>query len=283
MKIGINLLLWTDHPTKKHGPLLEKIKKWGFDGVEFPVISMEKDDITELAKRCDGLGLDRSAILAFGADQADPVNPDPKLRQAAVDLLKSSIDKTRDIGADVLVGPIQQGLGRFTGAGPSEDEWKRAAEVIRQAAAHAATMHVDLAVEPLNRFEMFLFNTIDKGSEFCRDVNMPNVGILADTHHSNIEERHTGRAWSRASKQIFHVHISENHRGVPGQGRAVTPDVFRALRTSGYDRWLTIEAFGLDVPSLITPLHLWRPLFERVEDVPVLGLKHIQDGWNAAA
>ena len=283
MKIGMNLLLWTDHPTKKHGPLLEKIKKWGFDGVEFPVISMEKDDISELAKRCDDLGLDRSAILAFGADQADPVNPDPKLRQAAVDLLKSSIDKTRDIGADILVGPIQQGLGRFTGAGPTGDEWKRSAEVIRKAAAHAATMHVELAVEPLNRFEMFLFNTIDKGAEFCRDVNMPNVGILADTHHSNIEEQHTGRAWSRASKQIFHVHISENHRGVPGQGRAVTPDVFRALRRSGYDRWLTIEAFGLDVPSLIPPLHLWRPLFERVEDVPVLGLKHIQDGWNAAA
>ena len=283
MKIGMNLLLWTDHPTKKHGPLLEKIKKWGFDGVEFPVIAMEKDDISELAKRCDDLGLDRSAILAFGADQADPVNPDPKLRQAAVDLLKSSIDKTRDIGADVLVGPIQQGLGRFTGAGPTEDEWKRSAEVIREAAAHAATMHIDLAVEPLNRFEMFLFNTVAKSAEFCRDVNMPNVGILADTHHSNIEEQHTGRAWKRASEQIFHVHISENHRGVPGQGRAVTPDVFRALRTSGYDRWLTIEAFGLDVGSLITPLHLWRPLFERVEDVPVLGLKHIQDGWNAAA
>ena len=228
MKIGMNLLLWTDHPTKEHDPLLEKIKKWGFDGVEFPVIAMEKGDISELAKRCDGLGLARSAILAFGADQADPVNPDPKLRQAAVDLLKSSIDKTRDIGADILVGPFQQGLGRFTGAGPAADEWKRAAEVIRQAAAHAATMHVDLAVEPLNRFEMFLFNTIDKGAEFCRDV-------------------------------------------------------FRALRTSGYDRWLTIEAFGLDVPSLITPLHLWRPLFEREEDVPVLGLKHVQDGWKAAA
>ena len=152
MKIGMNLLLWTDHPTKKHGPLLEKIKKWGFDGVEFPVISMEKEDITELAKRCDDLGLGRSAILAFGADQADPVNPDPKLRQAAIDLLKSSIDKTRDIGADILVGPIQQGLGRFTGAGPSADEWKRAADVIRTARTaclHDARRLGRRAAEPL--------------------------------------------------------------------------------------------------------------------------------------
>ncbi len=37
MKFGMNLLLWTDCPTvAEHGPLLEKLKTWGYDGVEFP-------------------------------------------------------------------------------------------------------------------------------------------------------------------------------------------------------------------------------------------------------
>ncbi len=283
MRVGINLLLWTDHPSGKHGALLASIKKWGFDGVEFPVISMEPADVKEMAKRSDDLGLQRSALLAYGAEQADPPNPDPKLRQAAVDLIKKSIDQTRELGADILVGPIQAGLGRFTGAGPSPDEWKRAVEVIRTCGEHAATMHVRLGVEPLNRFEMFLMNTVKDGARFCRDVDLPNVGMLADTHHSNIEEEKTADAWSQVAAHIYHVHISENHRGTPGSGHAVTPQIFEALKKAKYDGWMTIEAFGLKVPSLIPPLHLWRKFFEKEEEVAVLGLKHIREGWKRAA
>ena len=143
MKIGINLLLWTDHPTANDAPLIEKIKGWGFDGVEYPVIAMSDEEVRDSAKLLDNLGLGRTTLLAYGADQADPLSPDPKLRQAAVDLIKSSIDKTRNLGARVLVGPFQAGLGRFTGAGPTKDEWQRAVEVIREAAEHAASMHVE--------------------------------------------------------------------------------------------------------------------------------------------
>ena len=282
MKIGINLLLWTDHPSAQHASLVERIKGWGFDGVEYPVLGMSEEDIRASAKILDNLGMGRTALLAYGADQADPLASDPKLRRAAVDLLKSSIDKARALGARALVGPLQAGLGRFTGAGPTQDEWKRSVDVIHEAAEHAASMHVDLAVEPLNRFEMFLMNTVRAAARFCRDVDMPNVGMLADTHHSNIEENRTGRAWSAVADRIFHVHISENHRGVPGQGQAVRPDVFRSLRKSGYDRWMTIEAFGLKVPGIIRPLHLWRPFFQKEEDVAILGIRHIQEGWKAA-
>jgi D-psicose/D-tagatose/L-ribulose 3-epimerase len=284
MITGINLLLWTDKPTaREHGPLLDQIKKWGFDGVEFPVLAMEAADIRELGKRCDGLALKRSALLAYAAADADPVSPDPKLRRAAVDLIRRSIDKTRDIGADILVGPIQQGLGRFTGSGPSKEEWSRSVEVIRQAGQYAAGMHVKLAFEPLNRFEMFLMNTISEAARFAAEIALPNVGVLADTHHSNIEEEQPAAAWARAGSRILHVHISENHRGIPGRGHAVSPAIFGALRKSGYDGWLTIESFGLKVPGLIMPLHLWRPLFEREEDVAVLGLKHINENWQKAA
>ncbi|MBI1899249.1 MAG: sugar phosphate isomerase/epimerase [Acidobacteria bacterium] len=284
MKIGINLLLWTGRPTAAgHASLLERIERWGFDGVEFPVIAMEPPDIGALARRCDALGLKRSALLAYPAGAADPVSPDLQLRRAAVDLLKTCIEKTRDLGADILVGPFHQGLGRFTGAGPTRDEWNRSRDVIREAAQHAAGMHVRLAVEPLNRFEMFLTNTVADAARFAAEVGMPNVGVLADTHHSNIEEERPADAWARVAKHITHVHISENHRGIPGSGHAVTPAIMRALRDSGYDGWLTIEAFGLKVPDLVPVLHLWRPVFRNEEDVARLGLKHIRETWNRAA
>jgi len=36
MKIGFNMLLWTTHVTKEHLPILETLKKVGYDGVEIP-------------------------------------------------------------------------------------------------------------------------------------------------------------------------------------------------------------------------------------------------------
>jgi D-psicose/D-tagatose/L-ribulose 3-epimerase len=95
-------------------------------------------------------------------------------------------------------------------------------EVIHEVGEHAASMHVDLAIEPLNRFELFLTNTVESAARFVGDVGMSNVGILADTHHSNIEEEQPAESWSRVAKQIRHVHISENNRGIPGRGHAAT-------------------------------------------------------------
>jgi len=283
MKVGMNLLLWTDHPTAGHRGLLKQIKGWGVDGVEFPVIAMTAQDIEAGRKACDSLELGRTAILAYGAEQADPTSPDPALRKAALELIRESINKTRDLGAGILVGPFQQGIGRFTGAGPTEDERKRAAEVLQKAADHANSMHIKLAIEPLNRFEMYLTNTVDAAARLCRETGQPNVGILADTHHSNIEEEKPALAWAAVAADIAHVHISENHRGIPGSGHAVPAEIFRALRKSGYDEWLTIEAFGHKVPSLIRPLHLWRSFFEKEEDVAVQGLVYIRKGWEQAA
>jgi D-psicose/D-tagatose/L-ribulose 3-epimerase len=277
----MNLLLWTYRPTMaEHAPLIKQIKEWGFDGVEFPVFAMGNDDIRQLAKLCDDLGLGRTAILAYGADAANPLSKEPAQRQAAVDLLRKSIDQTRELGSDVLVGPMQVGLGYFTGAPPTDDEWSRSVDVIHQAAEYAATMHITLGVEPLNRFEMYLTNTIDSAARFCRDVDLPNVGILADTHHSNIEEERPARAWKKAMDSIVHVHISENNRGVPGRGQAIPPAIFRTLRRGGYDGWLVIESFGNKVPELIGGLHLWRPYFDDEDEVAVEGLRFIRQGWQ---
>jgi len=283
MKIGMNLLLWTAKPTaREHGPLLAQIKNWGFDGVEFPIAGMEPADVREMARRCDDLGLGRTAIVALGAAQHDPINPDAALRQAAVTELKRCCDVTRELGAELLCGPIFQGLGRFSGVGPTPDEWGHAQQVLREVGQYAAQSHLKLALEPLNRFEMYLVNTVGDGARFCRELNLPNVGLLADTHHSNIEEERPATAWAAVAPHIFHVHLSENHRGIPGSGHAIGMEMFRMLRSVNYDGWLTIEAFGLQVPDLIPRLHLWRPYFQREEDVAVQGCRYIRQCWDRA-
>lgn len=277
MKVGMNLLLWTDHITaREHKPLITKIKEWGFDGVELEIAPITREDIKELSQHCDELGLGRTTILALDASIADPASADKKLRDSAVEAIKSAVDKTREVGADLLVGPLFQGLGRFSGQAPTEEEWKWSVDTIRSAAEYAQRAGVRLALEAINRFEMYIVNTVADGARFVEMVDMPNVGLLVDTHHGNIEEVDTAQAWSQHAKHIFHVHISENHRGIPGNGQAIPASIFDTLKEIGYDGWLTIEAFNQSVPGLIPRLHLWRQFAEKDEDIAILGNEFIR-------
>ncbi|MHC4797527.1 MAG: sugar phosphate isomerase/epimerase family protein [Planctomycetota bacterium] len=279
MKVGMNLLLWTESPRfGEHHKIVERIKGWGFDGVEFPIASTPDEDIRLFDKQCGDLGLGRTVITALGADQADPVRGDAKLRGAAVDEICRMVDKTKLVGADTLVGPLFQGLGRMTGKPPREEEKQWSAETLRKAGEYAAINDVRLALEPLNRFEMYVVNTLGDGLKIVKQIGLPNVGLLADTHHGNIEEKDLVGAWSAVASYIFHVHMSENDRGQPGSGHAIVPGVFDVLCDCGYSGWLTIEAFGLDEPSLIPRLHLWRSFGHSGREVATGGLKFIRAG-----
>ena len=133
-----------------------------------------------------------------------------------------------------------------------------------------------LALEPLNRFEMFLVNTLADGVRFVRDVGLPNVGLLADSHHAHIEEADTARAWLDAADYILYIHISENHRSTPGTGQALPPAIFQALQQMQYQGWLGIEAFGQAVPERIARLHLWREFSDSEDDIARKGLHFIR-------
>ncbi|GGG60644.1 sugar phosphate isomerase/epimerase family protein [Paenibacillus radicis (ex Gao et al. 2016)] len=277
MKVGMNLLLWTDKPNpSEHLKLLQSIKEWGFDGVELAADSMDAGDAKAFGLILKELGLGCTAIAALDASVADPASRDSRLRDNALATLKQAISNTHLMGAEVLCGPLFQGLGRFTGQGPQTDEWNYAVETLREAGRFAAELGVRLALEPINRFEMYLVNTLEEGVRFVKQVGLPNVGLLADTHHGNIEELNVPDAWRQAAAHIIHVHISENNRGVPGSGHAVTEEIFDVLKEIGYDGWLTIEAFGQQVPGLISRLHLWRDYSEHPDDAARLGVQHIR-------
>ncbi|RXZ79692.1 sugar phosphate isomerase/epimerase [Paenibacillaceae bacterium] len=277
MKVGMNVLLWTDRPDpSSHQRLLHSIKEWGFDGVELPADNMAPGDALAFARQLQELELECTTIAALDASVADPAGAERKLREGALDTLKLAIDNTCALGGQVLCGPLFQGLGRFTGQGPQQEEWNYAVDTLRQAGEYAAASGIKLALEPINRFEMYLVNTLGEGTRFVQQVGLSNVGLLADTHHGNIEEANVAQAWREAAPHLVHVHISENHRGVPGSGHAVPAEIFDVLGEIGYDGWLTIEAFGRQVPGLASRLHLWRDVSEHQDDAARLGAQYIR-------
>jgi D-psicose/D-tagatose/L-ribulose 3-epimerase len=264
MKYGINLYLWADHMHDGLMPVLERLKKIGYDGVEVPIFDLDTAQWTMWAKRLDELGLERTANTVI-APEHNPLSADPKTREAAYRHMQGVVDCCAAVGSSILCGPHQVALGVFTGKGATEEEWKRSVDHLHRVAEYAATANVILAEEVVNRFELYHVNTLDQGIRLIDEVEHPNCRIHLDTFHAHIEEKNTAAAIRRAGRRIAHVHISENDRGVPGTGSVAWGPTFDALREVGYDSWLTVEAFGNFLPNLAAATKIWRPLFASEE------------------
>src|SRR5258707_4175700 len=280
MKIGMNLLLWPTQVTEEHYPHLEKIKSTGFDGVEIPIFGGDEAHYQKLRKKLDELEL-KSSTVTVATPEASAISSDPAIRRAAAERLKTIVRHSAILGADILCGPFHQALGVFSGAGPTEEEFKRAVDVHREVADEAQRHDVCLAIEFLNRFECYFLNTTAAAAAYVRRVGHPNLKTMFDSFHANIEEENLPRAFSENVTEIAHVHVSNNDRGVPGRGHIDFPALFRVIKSSGYNGWLTIEAFGRALPELVEPTRVWRDFFKQPDDVVTDGYKFIRDTWNA--
>ncbi len=260
IKVGMNLLLWSDNPSfAEHGQLLDKCKQIGFDGVEFNVgLIADMDECKRFGDHAKALGLGVTTVGIFNPAECNPISPDRRLREATFPVFKDHIDRTLAFGGTLICGPFFQALGYFSGERPTLQEWKWSQEALRPCFEYAGEKGIIVAAEPLNRFEIYLVNTVDTAVEFVKEMDMPHVGLLVDTMHANIEELNVAEAYRKALPWIKHVHISENDRGVPGTGHACGQDVFDVFKNGGYDGYLTIEAFNLGAPSFTGALHLWR-------------------------
>jgi len=266
MKYGINLYLWADDMHDDLMPVLEKLKKMGYDGVEVPIFDLDLAKWKLWAKRLDDLGLERTANTVI-APEHNPLSADPKIRDAAYQHMRSVVDACAAVGSPILCGPQQVALGVFTGKGATEEEWKRSVDHLRRVAEYAAGQDVVLAEEVVNRFELYHVNVLDQAVRLVDEVGHPNCRIHLDTFHAHIEEKNTADAIRRAGSRIAHVHISENDRGVPGTGSVAWDATFGALGDIGYDGWLTVEAFGNFLPNLAAATKIWRPLFDSEEQL----------------
>ena len=282
MKVGFNMLLWATHVTEERFFLFEALKKTGYDGVEIPVFEGDPEHFRRIGQVLKDEGLKATAVTVMPNAAHDATSSDPEARAGAVRHIGWATDCTEALGGTLLTGPLHQALGRFSGSGRTEEEWANAVETLQTCADHAAKAGIGLSIEPLNRFECYFLNLVEDSARFVDEIARPNVGLLFDTFHSNIEEKDTAEAVRRHIAAINHVHISANDRGTPGKDHLDWPTLFGALKGSGYDGWLTIEAFGRSLPDLAAATRVWRDFFPDPEEVYTFGHKHIRDGWAAA-
>jgi D-psicose/D-tagatose/L-ribulose 3-epimerase len=260
-KTGMNLLLWTTHVTEQHDAILDQIKGLGFDAVEVPIF--DTADLTpfeRLGKRIKALGLGATAVTVMGAEN-NPISPDRKIRDAAVAHLDRVMECGQAFGCEILCGPLHSAIGVFSNEAPTEDEFQYGVETLQRAAEKAQARGIRMAIEYLNRFEIYFLTTAEQAARFVRAVDHPHCKMMYDSFHAHIEEKDQARAIASCAAETIHVHISENDRGIPGTGQVHWDGVFRGLEQTGYNGYLTIEAFGRALPALAAATRVWRDLF----------------------
>jgi D-psicose/D-tagatose/L-ribulose 3-epimerase len=280
--LGFNMLLWSTHITEEHFPLFAKIKQAAFDGVELPIFEGTPDHFRTIGRAIRDNGLRATAVTVIPDAARNCASEDPAIRSAGLDHLKWAIDCLAAAGGETLCGPFYQPLGVFTGDPPTKAERANVVSVHRDAAAYAARHNIKLSVEPLNRFECYLLNTVADSAAVVRQVSEPNYGLLYDTFHANIEEKDPVGVIAPNIAQINHVHFSENDRGTPGKGHVPWAATMTALKQSGYDGWCVIEAFGRALPDLAAATRVWRDFFPNRDEVYQFGGTFLREEWAKA-
>lgn len=278
MQIGINTWVWASPLTDERlERLIPHIAALGFDRVELPIENIgdwNAGPARTLAARhrlgisvCGAFGPERD-FLASGAD----------VRNAAAAYLRHCIDIAEAVGAANVVGPFYSAVGRVRQIDHQQRETDLGLLVqqLRPLAHYAADRGVTLCLEPLNRFETSVFNTVAQANELVDRVDHPALGLLLDTFHMNIEERSIGDAIRLAGRRLRHFHACENDRGAPGSGHIPWDDVARALHDVRYDGPVVIESFSAEVKSIARAAAIWRPLASSQDALAEDGLRFLR-------
>ncbi|MDE3149769.1 MAG: sugar phosphate isomerase/epimerase [Acidobacteriota bacterium] len=276
MKFGIHSLLFHETFLEKDLPLLDEIKRMGFDAVE--IIPFDPDGFPAAKVRRAAADLGLTVNMGYGLPvEYNIISPDPAVRRRGVEFSKKLIDLSNEAGAEVFGGMIYCGWGYLTGRPRTDEEWKWAVENFRSIAEYAAsTSKLVIGIEPVNRFESHFINTARDAVRFIDEVGTDNVKVHLDTFHMIREEDNMRAAVLTAGAKLGYVHACENQRGIPGSGLVPWTEFFTALRDVGYDGCVTIESFDPDMPSIAKLCCIWRKLAESPQQLATEGLRFLR-------
>lgn len=260
MRFGINGWVWTSPVTTQEVERLAPlVKQFGFDHFEIPLETIGDVDSSRAGEILREHGLTVSTCAAMGPDR-DLIHADEAIRANGKNYLMQGIEATRALGATNFVGPLYSAVGRTW----QQSAIERARDLdlltatLRELGEYAGDNGVTLCVEPLNRFETSFVNLAAQACEIVDRVQHPNVGVLLDTFHMNIEEKSLGDAIRLTGARLKHLHACENDRGAPGTGHVPWHSVAQALKEIRYDGPVVIESFTPQVKSIARAAAIWR-------------------------
>ncbi len=245
----------------------------GCDFIEIPILEPKSFDAEAHRKVLEESGLKAtfSTVLPAGSHMPD----EPEKAKAH---LLAVLDKVAATNSTYLGGCIGYTLGHLTGAPPAKREIDTIVEVLGEVCREAKERGITLALEACNRYETYVFNSIDDTAEAVRRVGADNLKVHGDTYHMNIEEEGFYDPIRKNVDVLDYLHMSESHRGLVGTGTVQWSEVWRALKDVNFSGKLALESFAAVNEKLQAATCLWRPTNAKPEVLAGEGMKFLRDG-----
>ncbi len=271
-KLGIFMNFWEKNWDADHAKYIKKAAEIGFDVLEFqaqPLLEMSDEKLKSLKAQAEAVGIELTYSLGLDPNY-DVSSPDEAVRLGGVEYLQRIIRQIQKMDGTLLSGVSYAGWGTpdyiLDDKKPLlENSLKSMREIIKV----AEDCGVTYCVEAVNRFEGCLINTAQEALDYASEIDSPNIGVLLDTYHMNIEENSIGDAIRLVGDKLTSFHTGENNRTAPGKGHLDWDEIFGALSAIGYKNRIVCEPFVMQGGEVGRDIHVFRDLIDNPSEARI--------------
>ena len=270
-KLGIFMNFWEKNWAADYHKYIDKAADIGFDILEFqaqPLLDISDAQLKEIKAHADDRGL--TLTYSLGLDKKfDISSPDETVRKGGVAYLTSIMKRMALMDGKMISGVSYAGWGAPDYiVNDKRPLLENSIRSMRELVSTAGDLGIKYCVEAVNRFENALLNTAKEAVAYVQEIDSPNIGVLLDTFHMNIEEENIGDAIRYAGKYLTAFHTGENNRTPPGlgYGHLNWDEIFRALADVNYKGTIVSEPFVMMGGEVGRDIKVYRDLLPSVSE-----------------
>ncbi|MCI8862213.1 MAG: sugar phosphate isomerase/epimerase [Lachnospiraceae bacterium] len=272
-KLGLHCNYWNGTGAEREPlRLLELTAQSGANVMDFSTslaLLMSSQERCEYAAKAKAMGI--SLTLNGGISDAEISHTDLKMRQAGLQKCRQAIQAAAELNCHIWSGVIYAKWLSMPQTAFTPDQrtqmWKQAVSSVQELCDFAAPLGINICIEIVNRFEAYLINTAADGIRFIADIERPNIKLLLDVFHMNIEEDSICDSLSQTlhSDCLGHFHISESNRRLPGLAKTDInwSDIINTLKTGNYNGTIILESMVLSQAPAAHSFRTWRNMTDR--------------------
>lgn len=270
-KLGVYFAYWTKDWNADFKYYVDKVSMLGFDVLEIStafIIDESKKNLTELRKFAEDKNIELTYCIGFPEDK-DLASEDYSVRRNGIEYAKKTLEVIHFMQGNIFGGINYSSWPKDPGFGIIDKRpyLERSINCLKELAKTAEDYGIIYCLEVVNRFEQFLINTAKEGVEFINEIDSPNVKLLLDTFHMNIEEDHIGKAIEATADKIGHFHIGECNRKVPGKGHMPWDEIIKSIHAVNYKGRIVMEPFTKMGGQVGYDIKVWRDLSGGADEV----------------
>lgn len=270
MQYGIYYAYWAREWGADYREYVRRAAKLGFDVLEISCAGLKDKSSEEIAALRETAETHHIRLSGGYGPQANEniASADKAIAENGIAFWRETLPVLHQLGITTVGGGLYGCWPVDYSVVPDKSgDWERSVSNMRILADMAQEYGITLCMESLNRHEGYLINTAKECVEYVSQVNRPNVKVMLDTYHMNMEEDDFAEAIHTAGALLGHVHVGENNRRVPGQGHMIPwKTIGKALHNVGYTGLVVMEPFVIHGGRVGQDIRIWRDLLEDTRD-----------------